>query len=118
MVRLNSSLLLGLLLGAAVFAVRPADLHAQRDLATSPQAVLRTSPIDLQLKPGGSMQATAYYEVPGIRQTATNVTWSSSDSRVAEVSSGGMITAISSGKARVNVQAGKRKTVIQVVVKP
>lgn len=100
---------------ASLVGAQPA--RAQSDLSKSPSAVLRVDPMDLQLPEGRSSQVFAYWWDSGRNQPAQGARWSSSNSKVVRVSSGGTVQAVGKGSARVTVVVGGKKASVNIVVR-
>ena len=85
----------------------------------SAQAMLRTNPSEVQLKVGAAKPVSAYFYAPnGTTQPASRVTWTSSDRRIAKVSTSGVITGLREGKTTVSARVGARKAGVAVTVGP
>lgn len=82
-----------------------------------PVASVFVSPSSLSLAAGQSTQLTATtYDVNGNAITGRNLSWSSSNSGVATVSSTGVVTTVAAGKADITANAEGRKGVVPVTV--
>lgn len=114
----NLILTLALLAAPAIVSAQGVGSKATGSQLSS-QTMLRTNPSEVQLKVGASKPVSAYFYAPnGTSQPANKVTWSSSDRRIAKVSTSGVITGVREGKATVTAQVGGRRAVVQVTVLP
>ena len=82
-----------------------------------PVASVFASPSSLALAAGQTAQLVATtYDVNGDPLQGRNISWSSSNSGVATVSSSGLVTTIAAGNADITASAGGRKTIVPVTV--
>jgi len=84
---------------------------------SKPVASVFVSPSSLALQTGQSTQlAATTYDVNGDPIADRNVSWSTSDAKVATVSSTGLVTTIGTGSAEITANAEGRKATVPVTV--
>ena len=106
--------------GLVTFA---ATVEGRRDSVTItvvPPAVAELTITDppRRLRAGARVQLSATPLARGGRPLESEVTWSSTDERVARVSDGGLVTARAPGEARITARAGGVERGVAVVVTP